>query len=94
VPVCGLIAQYNDETPRPGPSMWSVLRKRLSVRGFIVSDHADRLDAFLHDMSAWVREGRVKYREDVVDGLEHAPEAFLGLLQGRNFGKLLVRVAS
>jgi len=57
-----------------------------------VSDHADRMRDFLRDMSGWVREGRVKYREDIVDGLERAPDAFIGLLQGRNFGKLLVRV--
>jgi NADPH-dependent curcumin reductase len=94
VPVCGLIAQYNDTEPPPGPSLTSVLTKRLTVRGFIVSDHGDRWDDFNRDVSAWVREGRIKYREDVVEGLERAPEAFVGLLQGRNFGKLLVRVAS
>ena len=94
VAVCGLIAQYNDAEPTPGPSLASVLTKRLAVRGFIVSDHGDRWAEFFRDMSAWVREGRIKYREDVVDGLERAPEAFIGLLQGRNFGKLLVRVAS
>jgi NADPH-dependent curcumin reductase CurA len=93
VPVCGLIAQYNDAEPRPGPSLTSVLTKRLSVRGFIVSDHSDRWDDFYRDVSGWIRAGRIKYREDVVDGLERAPEAFIGLLQGRNFGKLLVRVA-
>ncbi|HKX17033.1 MAG TPA: NADP-dependent oxidoreductase [bacterium] len=92
VPVCGLIAQYNDAQPHPGPNLSSVLTKRLSVRGFIVSDHGDRWEAFYRDVSAWVRDGRMKYREDVVEGLERAPEAFIGLLQGRNFGKLLVRV--
>jgi NADPH-dependent curcumin reductase CurA len=94
VPVCGLIAQYNDVEPRPGPSLRSVLSKRLAVRGFIVSDHIDRMDAFLADMGKWVREGKVKYREDIVDGLEKAPAALIGLLQGRNFGKLVVRVAA
>jgi NADPH-dependent curcumin reductase CurA len=94
MPVCGLIAQYNDATPRPGPDLRSVLSKRLMVRGFIVSDHAARMEAFLADMGAWVRAGQVKYREDIVDGLDRAPEAFIGLLQGRNFGKLLVRVAA
>ena len=63
------------------------------MRGFIVSDHAARIDEFLREVSAWVRDGRVKYREDVVEGLERAPDAFIGLLQGRNFGKLLVRVS-
>jgi NADPH-dependent curcumin reductase CurA len=92
VPVCGLIAQYNDVEPAPGPNLTPVVTKRLTVRGFIVSDHGDRWGDFYRDVSAWVREGRIKYREDVVDGLERAPEAFIGLLEGRNFGKLLVRV--
>jgi NADPH-dependent curcumin reductase CurA len=93
IPVCGLIAQYNATTPMPGPDMFSVLRKRLLLRGFIVSDFAAKQGDFLRDVGEWVRSGRLKYREDVVDGLEQAPAAFLGLLQGKNFGKLLVRVA-
>jgi NADPH-dependent curcumin reductase CurA len=94
VPVCGLIAQYNDTEPTPGPDLRSVLIKRLTVRGFIVLDHEERSAEFVREVGGWVRERRVKYREDIVDGLENAPEAFLGLLQGRNFGKLVVRVAS
>jgi NADPH-dependent curcumin reductase len=93
IPVCGLIAQYNATTPLPGPDMFSVLRKRLLLRGFIVSDFAAKQGDFLRDVGEWVRSGRIKYREDVVDGLEQAPAAFLGLLQGKNFGKLLVRVS-
>jgi NADPH-dependent curcumin reductase len=93
IPVCGLIAQYNATTPMPGPDMFSVLRKRLLLRGFIVSDFAAKQGDFLRDVGEWVRSGRIKYREDVVDGLEQAPAAFLGLLQGKNFGKLLVRVS-
>jgi len=93
VVVCGLIAHYNDNTPSRSPDLRSVLIKRLTVRGFIITDHNARLDDFLRDVSAWLREGRIKYREDIVDGLEHAPEAFIGLLHGRNFGKLIVRVA-
>ncbi|MGA7488931.1 MAG: NADP-dependent oxidoreductase [Xanthobacteraceae bacterium] len=93
VPVCGLIAQYNATGPTPGPDMVSVLRKRLLLRGFIVSDFAAKQDDFLREAGEWVRTGRLKYREDIVDGLEQAPAAFLGLLQGKNFGKLLVRVA-
>jgi NADPH-dependent curcumin reductase CurA len=93
IPVCGLIAQYNAATPMPGPDMFSVLRKRLTVRGFIVTDFAAREPDFQREASEWVRTGRLKYREDVVDGLENAPTAFLGLLQGRNFGKLLIKVA-
>jgi NADPH-dependent curcumin reductase len=93
VPVCGLIAQSSLATPMPGPDMYTVLRKRLTLRGFIVTDFASKQADFLRDAGEWVRGGRLKYREDIVDGLENAPSAFLGLLQGRNFGKLLVRVA-
>jgi NADPH-dependent curcumin reductase len=97
VPVCGLIAHYNDTELPPGPDktpllMRSVLTKRLTLRGFIVSDFIAHAGEFERDISTWLREGRIKYREDVVDGLEKAPEAFIGLLNGRNFGKLLVRV--
>jgi NADPH-dependent curcumin reductase CurA len=96
VPVCGLIAHYNDtEAVVPkwaGSLMRAVLTKRLTIRGFIVSDFAPRQADFLRDMSAWVREGKVKYKEFVTEGLESAPEAFIGLLKGANFGKQLVRV--
>jgi NADPH-dependent curcumin reductase CurA len=93
IPVCGLIAQYNLATPMPGPDMFTVLRKRLTLRGFIVTDFAAKQADFLRDAGEWVRSGRLKYREDIIDGLENAPTAFLGLLRGKNFGKLLVRVA-
>jgi NADPH-dependent curcumin reductase CurA len=93
IPVCGLIAQYSAATPMPGLDMFSVLRKRLTLRGFIVTDFAAKQADFLREASEWVRGGRLKYREDVVEGLENAPAAFLGLLQGKNFGKLLVKVA-
>src|SRR5262245_24583282 len=92
VPVCGLIAQYNLTSPMGGPDMFSVLRKRLLLRGFIVSDFAAKRDEFLREASEWVRSGRLKYREDIAEGLERAPAAFLGLLQGKNFGKQLVKV--
>jgi NADPH-dependent curcumin reductase CurA len=96
IPVCGLIAQYNDtgaSVPKWASSMMrNVLTKRLTIRGFIVSDFAARQADFLRDMSQWVREGKVKYREFVTDGLDSAPGAFMGLLKGANFGKQLVRV--
>jgi NADPH-dependent curcumin reductase CurA len=99
IPVCGLIAHYNDATPPPGPNrvpalLRAVLNKRLTIQGFLVSDFAQRQREFLRDMSAWLRDGRIIYREDIVDGLENAPRALIGLLRGENFGKLLVRVAS
>ena len=93
IPVCGLIAQYNLTTPMPGPDMFSVLRKRLTLRGFIVWDFAARQADFLREASEWVRSGKLKYREDVVEGLENAPAAFLGMLAGKNFGKMLVKVS-
>lgn len=99
VPVCGVIAHYNDTAVPPGPNrlpwmMSIVLQRRVRVQGFIILDHyADRFDTFRREMGEWVASGRVKLREDVVDGLENAPQAFIGLLEGRNFGKLVVRVA-
>ncbi len=96
VPVCGLIAHYNDTEAKPpkwaGAMMRNILTKRLTFRGFIVSDFAARHGDFLRDMSTWVREGKVKYKEFVTEGLESAPAAFMGLLKGANFGKQLVRV--
>jgi NADPH-dependent curcumin reductase len=96
VPVCGLIAHYNDTEAKPpkwaSSMMRAILTKRLTFRGFIVSDFAARHGDFLRDMSAWVREGKVKYKEFVTEGLDSAPEAFIGLLKGANFGKQLVRV--
>jgi NADPH-dependent curcumin reductase CurA len=96
VPVCGLIAHYNDTEATPpkwaGAMMRAVLTKRLTIRGFIVSDFAARHADFLRDMSQWVREGKIKYREHVTEGLDNAPDAFMGLLKGANFGKQLVRV--
>lgn len=98
VPVCGLIAWYNMAELPPGPDhlpvlMSSILVKRLTLRGFIVSDFAAQQNEFVSDMSKWLRDGKLKYREDVVDGLQNAVEAFKGMLRGKNFGKLLVRVA-
>ena len=93
VAICGLISQYNAAEPPAGPNLFPILVNRATIRGFIVSDHADRAPAFLAEATRWVREGRLKYREHVVDGLENAPAAFLGLFEGRNVGKLLVRVS-
>ena len=98
VPVCGRIANYNLTGPPPGPDqtarlMGRVLVRRLTLHGFIVFDHVDRMPDFLRDVGAWIRNGELKYREDIVEGLENAVPAFQGLFQGRNFGKLLVRVS-
>jgi NADPH-dependent curcumin reductase CurA len=98
IPVCGLIAQYNAEGDFPGPDrlpvvMRQVLSKRFHIQGFIQFDFAEQRPDFDREMAQWIRGGRVKYREDIVDGLENAPQAFIGLLQGKNFGKLVIRVA-
>jgi NADPH-dependent curcumin reductase CurA len=93
IPLCGIISQYNATELPPGPNMGPVLVNRVTIRGFIVSDHVDRLPAFLGDCARWVKEGRLKYREDIVEGLERAPEAFIGLLRGKNLGKMLVKVS-
>jgi len=98
IPVCGLIAHYNDTELPDGPDrlpllMRTILIKRLTVKGFIIlQDYQDRYPEFAHQMSAWVEDGKIHYREQLVEGLEEAPEAFIGLLEGQNFGKLVVRV--
>ncbi len=99
IPVCGLVAHYNDTELPPGPDraaalMAAILRKSLTVRGFIQTDYADSLmDEFLSRVTPWVRDGSLQYREHIVDGLESAPEAFIGMLDGANFGKLIIRVS-
>ena len=98
MPLCGLIAWYNLEGLPPGGDhtpqfLKAVLRKRLKVQGFIIFDHFRRTPDFVRDMSTWLREGSVRYREDRVAGLENAPRALMGLLRGENFGKLVVTVS-
>jgi NADPH-dependent curcumin reductase CurA len=98
VPVCGLVAQYSgtpkgDGTDRLPATMREILSKRLTLRGFIYSDFAkEHFSEFLREVGAGVADGRIRYREDIVDGLDKAPEAFIGMLEGRNFGKAIVRV--
>jgi NADPH-dependent curcumin reductase CurA len=99
VPVCGLIAHYNQAGLPPGPDRMVqmqrlILVRRIKMQGFIVSDHQDRIPDFVRDVSSWLAEGKIKYREHVVEGLENAPEAFLGLFKGANFGKLVLKVGS
>jgi NADPH-dependent curcumin reductase CurA len=90
---CGSISRYNDVEPAPGPrNMFMVVTKRLRLEGFIISDHTDSFGEFHEAASAWFREGRLRYRETVIEGIENAPRAFLGLLRGENVGKMLVQV--
>ena len=93
IPLCGTIADYNAAEPPPGPNLRPLLVKRAMIKGFIVSDHTDRAPAFFRDCATWIAEGRLTYREDIVEGLEQAPAALLKLFDGANLGKLLVRVS-
>ncbi|MGI9155244.1 MAG: NADP-dependent oxidoreductase [Marmoricola sp.] len=99
VPVCGLVADYNATQAPPGPDrmpalLGQILTKSLTIRGFIQSEFTRSHGRdFVREMSGWVADGSLHYREDVVDGLENAPAAFAGMLRGDNFGKLLVRVS-
>ena len=90
--MCGMVSEYNDLEPRPGPNLMAAVRKRLRIQGFIVSDHFEGFGEFFERAAGWVRDGRLRYRETVVDGIENAPAAFIGLLGGDNIGKMLVRV--
>jgi NADPH-dependent curcumin reductase CurA len=92
IPVCGLISQYDVTEPYGMKNVRSILVNRLRVQGFIVFDHQSRRPAALKDLTQWVSDGRVKYRETVAQGLESAPAAFIGLLAGKNFGKQLVKL--
>jgi NADPH-dependent curcumin reductase CurA len=95
VVACGAISRYNDERPEPGPrNLGLIVTKRLRVQGFIVVDHGDRYPAFIAEVGPWVRDGKIAYRETIVDGLEQLPSAFAGLFRGDNVGKMLVRVGS
>jgi NADPH-dependent curcumin reductase CurA len=91
--LCGMISQYNSDSPIPGPSnLFLAITNRLKLQGFIVRDHYDMLNEFHIDMVKWVDEGRIKWKETVLEGIENAPKAFLGLFKGENFGKMLVKV--
>ena len=99
IPLCGLISQYNATSLPDGPDrmnwlMGQMLRKRITMRGFIIFDDFGHLyPEFAKEMGAWVAEGKITYREEMIDGLEQAPAAFVGLLRGEAFGKRVIRVA-
>ena len=93
VTLCGAISVYNATEPQPGPrNLGLAVGKRLTLRGFIVSDHFDRMPAFHDEVGRLLREGRVQHRETVVEGLDHAPDAFIGMLRGENLGKMVVQL--
>ncbi len=91
--LCGMISIYNATDPPPGPrNLFLVTTKRLTMRGFIVSDHFHRVQQFHADMGKWIMDGRMKWKETIVRGIENAPRAFIGLFRGENFGKMLVKI--
>ena len=98
IPVCGMISRYNDTSLPEGPDtlprlMRAILTRRLLVQGFIVTDHGARLSTFLSDMSDWLKSGKIRYREDITEGLENAVPAFQGLLRVENTGKSVIKVS-
>jgi hypothetical protein len=94
VVLCGMIGAYSAESPPPGPFLGPVVAARATIRGLVVYDHLHRLPELERVVGGWIRDGRFTYREDVTEGLAHAPEAFCRLMRGENFGKTLVRVAA
>jgi NADPH-dependent curcumin reductase len=100
VPLCGLVADYNaTQPPRPLPEsllasslLASALNKSMTIRGFIVREFWDQFDRFFGEVSVWIRGGKIRYREDIVDGFQNTPAAFAGMLRGENFGKLIIHI--
>ena len=93
--LCGMISQYNMTASPPGlNNLFLAVTKRLTLKGFIISDHWDELTQFNDDMGMWIEEGRIKWKETIIEGIENAPEALIGLFKGDNFGKMLVKVGS
>ncbi len=93
IPLCGMIADYNAEKAPPGPGLLPLLVHRATIQGFIVGEHWDRIGAYHAEAIPLLKAGKLKYREDIAQGLEKAPDALIGLLQGKNFGKQLVQVS-
>ncbi len=98
MPVCGLVSQYNATSLPEGPDrigylMGQILRKRITLRGFIIfEDFGSFYPEFAAEMAGWLKAGKIHYREEIIDGLEQAPAAFIGMLDGKNFGKCVIRV--
>ena len=93
VSICGQISQYNLENPEQGPRfLWHLIVKRAKIEGFLVFEFADKHDDGLRQMAEWIQAGKLKYREEITEGFENAPAAFIGMLKGSNIGKQLVKV--
>jgi NADPH-dependent curcumin reductase CurA len=95
IALCGMIANYNDEQLQPGPrGMMAIIGRRLTIRGFIVSDHPDACQEYVAKASAWLADGTMTYHETIAEGIENAPKAFIDLLNGRNTGKQIVQLST
>ena len=95
IPLCGMISQYNDVEPTPGPTnLSSAIGKRIRLQGFIVTDFMARNAEFYRDMRQWISEGKIRWEETIIEGLENAPKAFISLFTGEKLGKVIVKVAS
>ena len=95
IALCGMIADYNVEEPQPGPrGMMLMVGRRLTMRGFIVTDHPEACEEYVGKAIGWLAEGKLKYRESIAEGIENAPQAFIDLLQGRNYGKQIVLLSA
>ena len=93
VVMCGMISMYNATEPVPGPTnLANIIIKQLTMQGFIVIDHYDKIQRFYSDMGKWIAEGKIKWKETIVDGIENAPKAFTSLFNGENIGKMIVRI--
>lgn len=94
IAVCGQISAYNDEVSPPGPRglLWAMIVRRLTMKGFLVGDFTAQHADALKDLTAWYHEGRLKARQHVVEGLDHTPDAFIGLFRGDNIGKVVVKI--
>ena len=95
IPVCGMISAYNNKGARSEgvTTLSNMIYNRVTMRGFVVYEFNHLRDKFLADMRRWMQEGRMKYTETIMEGIENAPSALIGLLQGQNTGKMLVRLA-
>ena len=94
IALCGMIEQYNDTNPRPGPNnLMAAIVKSLKIQGFVVSSHYDLSDDFLKDMKNWIKNDKMKWKETIDKGIESAPNAFIKLFKGENFGKMLVELS-
>ena len=93
ISACGAISTYNDERPGPGPrNLFQIVTKRLTIRGFIVSDSLDRMPRFLADVTPLISSGKLIAKETIVEGIVRAPQAFIDMLRGGNVGKMLVKL--